>query len=111
MEQVQEVLSAVLSYFQAGFYRVNGVQGLLIAAVFAYMMPRWGRLLVTALGAVVAHAVLDVMVPVLARSAAFQLPPLVEIEDWKYLLSIYAGYLIVISVFFLVKSLLLRGGH
>lgn len=111
MEMVQEILNIVLGIVQAGFYRVNGVQGLLVAVAFAYLMPRWGRLLVTALGAVVAMVILEVMVPVLARSAAFHLPPLVEVEYWKYLGSLYAGFLIVISVFFLVKTLLLRGGH
>ena len=114
MEQAKEVLQIVLSYFQTGFYHVNGVQGLLIAAVLAYMMPAWRRLPVTALIAVIANVALTVMIPVLANGAAFKLPPVVEVDYWKYLASLFAGYLIVISIFFLVKSLVLGGaggGH
>ncbi len=109
MEQVQEILNAVLEYFQSGFYKVNAVQGLLIAAIAAYVMPNWRRIWVIAAGAVVAHVVLDIVIPVLARSGSFHLPPLVELEYWKYLLKLYAGYLIVVSVFFLAKRVLLRG--
>jgi hypothetical protein len=113
MQEAKDVLQIILSYFQTGFYHVNGVQGLLIAAVLAYMMPSWRRLPVTAVVAVIANVALTVMIPVLSNGAAFKLPPVVEIEYWKYLASLFAGYLIVVSIFFLVKSLMLggSGGH
>lgn len=111
MELIQQFLAAANDYMQTGFYKVNAVQGLLIAIVTAYFLPAWSRLFVYALGAVLAHAALDVMIPVLARNAPFKLPPLVDIEYWRYLLALYIGFLIIIPVFFLAKTLMLRGGH
>ena len=110
MEQAKQILFTIISYFQEGFYHVNGVQGLLIAAVLAYMMPSWRRLPMTALLAVAAHVALSVMIPVLARGAAFKLPPLVELDYLKFLAALFAGYLVVVSIFFLVKTAVLGGG-
>ena len=113
MEQVQEILQTIWSYFQVGFYHVNTVQGLLIAAVVAYMMGNWRQLLPSTFLAVLAHAILNIMIPVLASGAAVKLPPLVELSYWKSMVALFAGYLIVVSVFFIVKTILLRrgGGH
>lgn len=113
MEQVQDIFQTIWSYFQVGFYHVNTVQGLLIAAIVAYMMGSWRQLLPTTLLAVFAHAILNIMIPVLANGAAFKLPPLVEFSFWKSMLALFGGYLIVISIFFVVKTVVLRraGGH
>jgi hypothetical protein len=51
------------------------------------------------------------MIPVLGRNAAFRLPPLVDVEYWRYLLALYIGFLIIIPVFYLVKIFLFRGGR
>ena len=113
MELAQSILHIVLGYFQAGFYHVNGVQGLLIAGVLAYSMPTWQRLPSTAVVAVIAQVILGVMLPVLANGSALKLPPLVEVGYWKYLAELFAGYLLVVALFFFVKSLVLggSGGH
>jgi hypothetical protein len=111
MELVQQFFAAVNDYMQTGFYKVNAIQGLLIAIVAAYLLPAWKQLFVYALGAVLFHVVFDVMIPVLGRNAAFRLPPLVDVEYWRYLLALYIGFLIIIPVFYLVKTLMLRGGH
>lgn len=110
MEFLQQALATVNEYMQTGFYKVNAIQGLLIAIVAAYFLPKWNRLFIVALGAVLAHAILDVMIPVVGRNAAFRLPPLVDIEYWRYLLALYIGFLIVIPVFYLVKTLVLKSG-
>lgn len=99
------------AYMEAGFYRINAVQGLLIGIVAAYLMPAWGRVFVFALGATVAHLVLDVMLPVLANNAAFRLPPLVDSEYWRYALALYVGYLLVITVFFVIKRMMVGTQH
>lgn len=111
MEWVQQFIVGVNEYMHTGFYKVNAVQGLLIAAVAAVLLAKWSRIFVIALGATLMHVVFDVMVPVLARNAAFRLPPLVDIEYWRYLLAIYIGFLIIISVFYLIKTLVFRRGH
>jgi len=108
MELAQDILQTIWGYFQVGFYYVNTVQGLLIAAIVAYMMASWRQLLPTTLLAVLVHAMLSVMLPVLSAGAAFKLPPLVELSYWKQLLALAAGYLIIISVFYIVKTVVLR---
>jgi hypothetical protein len=110
METVQQIIATANDYMQTGFYKVNAVQGLLIAIGAAYLLPAWSRLFVVALGATLVHVVFDVMIPVLGRNAAFRLPPLVDVEYWRYLLSIYIGFLIIISVFFIVKRMFFRAG-
>ena len=111
MDSVQPYLNDVTAYFQSGFYSVNAVQGLLIAAIAAYWLQDWRRILVIALGAVIVHAIIDVMVPILGGRGALRLPPLVELEYWRHLLRLYAGYLIVISVFYVIKRVVLRTAH
>ena len=109
MEWLQHTALAINDYMQTGFYKVNAVQGLLIAMFAAYLMPAWSRLFAIALGATLIHVGFDVMIPVLARHAAFRLPPLVDVEYWRYVLALYIGFLIVVPVFYLAKIVLLRG--
>lgn len=100
----------IQAYAETGFYRINAVQGLLIAIGAAYFLHRWTAVFAMAVGAVLVHVILDVMIPVLANNAAFQLPPLVEGDYWRYLLTLYVGYVLVISVFYVIKRMLLQGG-
>ena len=100
-----EFVNTVIGFFQAGFHGVNVAQGLIIAAIAAYMMDDWRRVLVVSVAAVFAHFAVDTMLPVF-RGGAFRLPPLVEIDFWKNFLRLWAGYLIVINVFFAVKHVL-----
>ena len=99
------------AYLQTGFAHVNVVQGLLIAIIAAFMMYSWGSVFVVAIGAVVIHVLVDALLPVLNNSGAFQLPPVVDGEYWKYLLALYLGYVVAISVFYVVKRVLMGAQH
>jgi MFS superfamily sulfate permease-like transporter len=99
----------VNTYAQSGFAHINALQGLLIAIVAAFMMYRWGSVFFVAIGATIVHVIVDVMLPVLANGAQFKLPPMVDGEYWRYLLTLYVGYLIVISIFYVVKRMLMSG--
>lgn len=110
METLQNLWNDVTNYMQTGFYRINALQGLLIAMGAAYFLQKWNKVFVMAIGAVLVHVIMDVMIPVLANAAAFRLPPLVESEYWRYLLTLYVGYLLVITVFYVIKRTLLQGG-
>jgi hypothetical protein len=100
-----EILNTIVSYFQTGFYGVNVAQGLIIAAIAAYIMNDWRRVLIVAVAAVFAHLAVDTMLPVF-RGHAFKLPPLVEYGFWQNFLRLFAGYLIIINVFYAVKRVL-----
>lgn len=99
------------AYMESGFYKINAVQGLLIAMVAAYFLGKWSDVFKIAFGATLFHLVLDVMLPVLANNAAFRLPNVVDGEYWRYALSLYVGYLLVITIFYVVKRTMLKGSH
>ncbi len=111
MESLQTFLNDINVYLQSGFAHINAVQGLLIAIVAAFLMYSWGRIFAFAIGATVVHLVADVMLPVLANGAPFRLPPLVDSEYWRYVLALLIGYMVVITVFYVVKRVLLRVEH
>jgi hypothetical protein len=100
-----EFFDQIIGFFQTGFHGVNVAQGLIIAAIGAYMMEDWRRVLVVALACVFAHLAVDTMLPVF-RGGAFRLPPLVETGFWVNFLRLYAGYLIVVNVFYALKRVL-----
>ena len=115
MEHVSVYLHDILDFFRDGFRdgfaHVNGALGLIIAVFAAYMMTEWKRIWAVALGAVVAHLIAVIMIPVLANERSFQLPPdLLELSYWKTAAALFLGYLVVIAVFFFVKTRLLPGG-
>ena len=111
-QSLNDLYYTTAAYMESGFYKINAVQGLLIAMVAAYLLPAWGKVFAMAAGATLAHLVLDVMLPVLANNAAVRLPPIVDSEYWRYALALYVGYLLVITVFYVIKRQLISShGH
>ena len=108
VETVTEVFNTILEWARAGFSEVNAVLGLIIAFVAAFIMPVYGRILVFSLGAVIVHVVAEVMLPVVQGTGSFKLPPLLETYFWQDALVLFIGYLIIISVFFLLKTMFLK---
>lgn len=115
LNQFWPFLNEIYEIIRAGFYKVNDIRGILIAAAGAYLLHAYPRVWVIVIGCVLAHAIVDVLGPVIVNRAAFRLPPLVEVAYWRELLSLAAGYFILVSVFYLVKRLFARltggGGH
>jgi hypothetical protein len=108
------VLLFVEDGFHDGFYRVNAILGLIIAIFAAYSMGAWKRIWTITLGATIVYLVALVMLPVLANNAAFRLPPLVEMEYWRNAAALYLGFLVIVAVFFFIKTRVLPkggGGH
>lgn len=111
LETVQPWIDWIWEYFRVGFHDVNAILGLLIAIGAAYFLSRYNRIFVIALGAVIFYVIASVMIPVIANNAAFRLPPIVEGEYWQKLVALYAGFLLVITVFYIVKRTVLKSGH
>jgi hypothetical protein len=107
---VQSWLDYIWSFFQNGFHDVNQLLGLLIAIGAAYFLSKYSRIFVIALGALVFYIVAEVILPVVVNHAEFKLPNMVDNGYWQRVVAIYAGFLIVITVFYLVKRFMLRGG-
>ncbi|WP_203292680.1 hypothetical protein [Maricaulis parjimensis] len=102
------MLEVVLSFAREGFAEVNAVLGLLVAAVAAFLLNKWTRLPVIAAGAVLAHAGLEILAPVIAESGGLRLPSLLEAHYWRYLAVLFVGYLIVIGILFAIKRVVIK---
>ena len=110
-QTVQAYIDWIWEYFRVGFHDVNAILGLLIAIGAAYSLSKYSRIFVIALGALIFYVIAQVMIPVIANNATFQLPPIVEQAYWQKLIAIYAGFLIIITVFYVVKKTVLKSGH
>jgi hypothetical protein len=106
--ETQSYLNSTLDFLRQGFDQVNSLEGLIIAVIAAVAMQSWGRLVPIAFFATVAHIILGVMVPVFADRAEFRMPTVMEEAFWSSSVTLFVGYLIVISVFFVIKRLILR---
>ncbi|MEI9888141.1 MAG: hypothetical protein WDN08_16925 [Rhizomicrobium sp.] len=107
MDQITHFLNVILDFLREGFNNVNAVEGLVIALVAAIIAPAWDRIWAVALGATLVHLIADVLIPVIANHASFHLPQIMEYEYWRTALSLYVGYLIVISVLMFIKRMFL----
>jgi len=88
-----------------GFSRVNAVLGLVIALIAAFMMPAWNRVWAITLGATVAALIALWALPIVQDHAPFRLPSnLIEVSYWREALALYFGFLVVIAVFFFLKT-------
>ncbi|MGE0597043.1 MAG: hypothetical protein AB7P07_11790 [Hyphomonadaceae bacterium] len=105
-----EFVDQAVAYLRDGFANINQPKGLLIALVVTIFMGSWRQWVPLSLVAVLIHIIVDLMIPVLSDGADFALPPLMEEGFWTQAGVLFLGYLIVIGVFFLIKSLLFRSG-
>jgi hypothetical protein len=107
MHEITEYLNLSLNFLREGFEHVNAVEGLVIALAAAIIAPAWDRIWMVALGATLVHLIGDVLIPVVARHAAFRLPPLLDYDFWRTAIALYVGYLIVIAVLMFIKRMFL----
>ncbi len=102
-----QYVQPVLDFFAAGFNQVNALQGIIIAVLSAFVLFEYKRILVVALGATIIHVIVDMVIPVI-RGAELKLPPLADGDWWQYVATLYVGYLVVITVFYILKRILIR---
>jgi hypothetical protein len=93
---------------RSGFYEINDVRGILIAAVGAYMLTSYKRLPVIVLGCVAADLVVRILGPVVVNKRSLELPAIVEPGFWQSVLALILGYLVVVTALYVVKVFLLR---
>jgi len=111
MEIVQSWLDWLWALLRNGFHDINAqLIGIIVAMIAAYFLSKWNRVFVIAVGAVVAFLVAQVMIGVIAQGQRFALPDWL-VDDPQRLLGIYAGFLLVITIFYIIKKMMLRSGH
>ena len=109
LAQVGGLLGGALGLAQGGFDGVNQIMGLLIALIAAILMASWKRLWAMALGSTVAHILIDVIRPA-PDGGDIRLPEVPTLPFWITVLALFLGYCVVIAIFFLIKSLFVKGG-
>ena len=108
MDQVLQVLNDAMAFLRGGFNQVNAILGLLIALFAAFQLSSWRKLWEIALVAVLIHVVALMLAPVIDHGAAIHLPPILETAWLRNLVAIYVGYIILIALFFFMRSKLLK---
>ena len=103
MEYVNQAVDAL----KDGFGQINHPQGLNIALIAALLMPSWRQWLVMALLATAVHIGVNELPGILRGQG---LPNFMEQAFWTTVIAYFLGYLIIIGVFFFLKSLVSRGG-
>jgi len=107
MEDAMQYVQPVLDFFAAGFNQVNAIQGIIIGVLAAFVLREYRRILVIGLVATLIHVIVDTALPVV-QGAELKLPPLADMAWWQYVATLYVGYLVVITVFYILKKVLIR---
>lgn len=109
MDVITSYTTQALDFLSSGFNDVNqSAQGLLIALAATIFMQNWKQLIGMALLAVVLTLALEVLLPVLANGARFMLPNIFDAEFLQVQLARFVGYLVIIAIFFAIKSAIFR---
>jgi len=108
MDQALQFLDEVMAFLRGGFNQVNAILGLLIALFAAFQLTGWRKLWEIAVVAVLIHVVALMLAPVIANGAPIRLPPILEAAWLRNLLALYVGYIILIALFFFMRSKLLK---
>lgn len=108
MDQFAHYAGETLAFFRAGYEHVNAVLGLIIALFAAFQLASWKKLWEIALAATLVHIVALVLIPVIDHNAPLHLPPLVDLGFWRDAAATYVGYVIVIALFFFVRTRLAK---
>lgn len=103
-----EYLNEGLALARQGFDTVNSVQGIVIAVIAAGLMRSYGRVIGWAIGATVVHEAVNIAHRVIAQDAS-PLPNFADMEVLKLIAVRFVGYLVAISLVYVVRRLLFRG--
>ncbi len=107
MQQLSVYFNQAAALAAQGFDTVNSMQGIIIAVVAAGLMRRYNQVLGWTVGATLAHEVANIVRRHLAHDAS-PLPNFGDVAYWKLVGIRFIGYLVAISVVYLVRRLVLR---
>jgi hypothetical protein len=110
MESVQALFDQFVALLREGFGEVNGVKGILIGLAATIFMQSWRQWLPLGLVAVLVHIAIDWITPVLQGGGELRLPNFLEEAFWAQAGVLFVGYLVIIGVFYFIKTLLLKKG-
>ncbi len=104
-----EIVDQAVAYLREGFANINNPKGLLIALAAVVFMGSWKQWLPLSLVALVIHIAIDQLRPVLSGGEGdVRLPELLSEAFWTQALVLFLGYLVIIGIFYFLKSLIFR---
>jgi len=107
LQQLTEYLNQASALATQGFDTVNSVQGIVIAVIAAGLMRRYSQIIGWTLGATVVHEAVNIVRHVLAHDPS-PLPNFADVNYWKLVGIRFVGYLVAISIIYLIRRLVLR---
>jgi hypothetical protein len=108
MDNPQSLLGQAFDFIHRSFLTVDTQVGLLIIALIAaFIMKSWKQIWWLSLLAVIVYTVVDVVWP-LMNNGTFRLPDFFQWAFWQIELMRYIGFIIVITVFYVLKTLLVK---
>ena len=105
--QLNEIVNEIVALGHQGFGTVDSVQGIIIAVVAAALMRRYGQIIFFAVIATVIHEVINIGRGTMA-GGAIALPDFTNMEVLKLIAVRFVGYLVVISLVYLVRRVVMR---
>lgn len=105
--QLADIVNEAIALGHQGFGTVDSVQGIVIAIIAAALMRRYGQIIFFAIAATIIHELVTI-----GRGAmggdAIAIPDFTNTEFWKLMAIRFVGYLIAISLVYLVRRILMR---
>lgn len=104
-----EIVDQAVAYLREGFANINNPKGLLIALAAVVFMGSWKQWLPLSVVALVIHIAINQFAPVLSGGEGdVRLPELLSEAFWTEALVLLLGYLVIIGIFYFLKSLIFR---
>lgn len=84
-----------------------GVQMGVIAVVMALLMQEYGAILIFTVVGMIVHVIVDVTLPMVRDSAAFEMPPVTDVLYWQYIAFLGLVYLVGMTILYIIKAIVL----
>ncbi|GAA0538174.1 hypothetical protein [Rhizomicrobium palustre] len=108
MNELSQFLDGLMLFFRTGFNQVNAYLGLIIALIASFQLSNWRKLWEAALAALIFHILALALAPVVDHGAPLRMPAILDPGVLRNWLAIYVGYIILIAVFFFLRTRLLK---
>ena len=105
--QLADIVNEAIALGHQGFGTVDSVQGIVIAVIAAALMRRYGQIIFFAVAATIIHEIVTIGRGAMA-GGAMAIPDFTNTEVLKVMGIRFVGYLIAISLIYLVRRILMR---
>jgi hypothetical protein len=105
--QLPEIVNEAVALGRQGFDNVSSVQGIVIAVIAAALMRTYGQIIGWALGATIIHEIVTIARHAIGHEGVV-IPDFTNMEVLKLIAVRFVGYLVAISLIYLIRRVLLR---